>query len=152
MNPNFLKSHELAYEISLRLGRKVIDTVERNRKTLRGALSQESANRSFIYLVDVYTFDENFSELELSLKDIAEFIASISRIHRLQVNNDVETSHKQSLLVRLFELESDLADKHFTNDTPACSTPVRYSPNAPGSAVTSPSVPSNTSKKITGFK
>ncbi|KAK9884377.1 hypothetical protein WA026_005331 [Henosepilachna vigintioctopunctata] len=62
MNPNFLKSYELACEVSLRVGRKVIDTVERNRKTLRGALSQESANRSFISLVD-----ENFTELELSV-------------------------------------------------------------------------------------
>ncbi|KAK9880960.1 hypothetical protein WA026_013284 [Henosepilachna vigintioctopunctata] len=172
MNPNFLKSHELAYEVSLRLGRKVIDTVERNRKTLRGALSQENANRSFVSLVDVYTFDENFSELELSLNEIADLIASISstssrddysrlstrlthcsgRIHRLQVNNDVETSHKQSLLFKLYELESDLSDKQLNNDTPACSTPVRYSTNVPGSAVISPSVSSNTSKRIPVFK
>ncbi|KAK9882910.1 hypothetical protein WA026_023709 [Henosepilachna vigintioctopunctata] len=48
MNPNFLKSHNLAYEAPLRLRRKIIDTIERNRKTGRKAKSQENANRSFI--------------------------------------------------------------------------------------------------------
>lgn len=70
MEPNHLLSKELNYELRLR---KVDPegSVDEKRKLLRGLLSQESANRSFLEGVsNNYLFKEDAKEIKESLDDL----------------------------------------------------------------------------------
>lgn len=126
--PNHLRSFELTYEISVR-GIVPPTTVQEKRKVLRGILSQEKSERSFMEIVDTYTFEENVKEIRDTLTDIKALLQHIKheslddikrlesrithssgRISRLVPESEVEKLIKQELLRDVLILEADLAD------------------------------------------
>ncbi|KAL3273352.1 hypothetical protein HHI36_014800 [Cryptolaemus montrouzieri] len=75
LNPNFLKTSDLSYEIVLRN----IDppaTVEDKRRILKGILAQEGSDRSFIGITDPYDLKDNVNELTESITDISNLVSN----------------------------------------------------------------------------
>lgn len=131
INPDFLKAHELAYEVAIRIGKEdVAKTVEQNRKLLRGLLAQEKGDRSFTEIQDVYTVSENVKELLLSISDLTDKISKLTpgsnvsdfkriedrlshcskRLHRILVEDDCEEKQKREVAIKIIELEADFYD------------------------------------------
>lgn len=71
MDPNFLKTSELTYELKLRAIAVEDDaTVDRKRKLLRGALSASAGNRSFSVPKNTYARAIDLAEIGVTLSDL----------------------------------------------------------------------------------
>lgn len=146
LNPNYLRSFELTYEISIR-GIVPPTTVQEKRKVLRGLLSQENSDRSFVEISDTYKFDENVKEIGDTLNDIEALLQHLSdessddekklesrithatgRISRLFAQSEFENNVKQELLKRVLILEADFSDRH-VNRNPIVQSPSHSSQN-----------------------
>jgi len=145
INPNYLKTHELSYEIAIRLGKIPGDKVEERRKLLRGLLAQETADRSFWSTQDTYTVAENLAELKTSIDDLTTIIGKLDsdlsevdyrrmvtrlthcsgRVHRMHCETPEETKAKQEFLFQILGLEADLHALKFPEANIATSTPIR---------------------------
>lgn len=137
MEPNHLKINELDYELRLRNIEPTGD-VESKRKTLRGLLSQERANRSFGTKLNPFLFAEDKQFILETINDlrtkIDEFTGTqdnlqkrissrlthlANRIHRLNLVDDEHHQIKSELNLQLISLEADLADKlNIAHSTP----------------------------------
>lgn len=145
MEPNHLKVAELNYELKVRNVDPVGET-DKKRKILRGLLSQESANRSFVQgsTVHPYTFQDDCKEISATITDLTNVIDSYQttgdsslkkrissrlthlsgRMQRLIANNEEEEVKKGELQILILELEGDFAFK----DVPSTSTPTELTP------------------------
>lgn len=130
LNPSFLKSFELTYEIKIR-GIEPPSTVDEKRKILRGLLSQESSERSFFEVVDNYTYVESLGEIRDTLAEVTQLISNFDgaknsddfkrintrlthvsgRVQRLNSGIDETKTERQALYREILSLESDFADK-----------------------------------------
>lgn len=130
INPAYLRTNELSYEISLR-GVEPPSNADDKRKVLRGLLSQESADRSFSFSSESEAFKDMTSAVKESLGDITDLVKKFSgsvsdtdykrlitrlthatgRVRRATPANNTEKSDQQKLLTEIMILESDLADK-----------------------------------------
>lgn len=140
MEPNDLKVKELDYELKIRKISPEGD-VQNKRKLLRGALSQESANRSTLQvaIVSPIPYDDDVAEIMETMADlkgvIEEFSGSKSdsafrrinsrlthlsgRIQRLVDDDTNQAKVKGDLQMELLVLEGDFAFKL----VPIASTP-----------------------------
>lgn len=152
MEPNHLKVAELTYELKVR-NVDLVGDVDKKRKILRGLLSQESANRSFIQgsIAHPYTFQNDLKEISETISDLKTVIATYTtsgdcalkkrissrlthlsgRMQRLVTENEEEDQQKRELQFLILELEGDFAFK----DVPSASTPTALTLPADGAAV-----------------
>lgn len=74
MDPNYLKVNELIYDLKLR-NLDSTGSVDIKRIILRGALSQENANRSFQEtFTNPYLHDDDVKEIKQTLDELMELI------------------------------------------------------------------------------
>lgn len=146
LNVNFLKSHELKYEIEIR-GEKPPSTVEEKRRLLRGLLAQEDGNRSFREVKNEFDFDLDSAGIQQTLHELRPLIDNFSgsendmdhkrlttrlshvagRLKRVNYDTDSDDQVKslKTLSDTLIMLESDLAEKVFPSYAPhSSSTPI----------------------------
>lgn len=130
MDVNSLKSTEVDYEIKIR-SQVPSGDVDNRRKILRGLLSQERGNRSFISILNPFTFDEDVKEIEETIADLQQLISSLTdpvnanvlkritarlthisgRVHRMNVE-DVDQRGKQTgYAQQVLLLEADFDEK-----------------------------------------
>lgn len=143
MQPNYLKVHELDYEIKIR---DVVPTgnSDDKRKILRGLLSQADANRSFYTIKNPYLFATDAKEAQETLDDLLSKIQNFSgsksdleykrlssrlchvsgRISRFVIESDEEESERQRLQMFLLSLEGELAERVAPVISIESSTPV----------------------------
>lgn len=130
MDPHHLRVNEIDYEISVR-GIVPLGDIDSKRKILRGLLSQEKANRSFVSPTSSYGFETDHAETQTTLDDlkarINEFtgpstsvaykrissrLAHVSgRIHRMVTDSPAQGELKDKLHLQLLSLEGDLEEK-----------------------------------------
>lgn len=145
MEPNHLKVAELTYELKIRNVEPTGD-VDQKRKILRGLLSQETANRSFVqslsihpysFQVDVKAILETIRDLKLVIENyrtsgdkvlgsrITSRLTHLSgRMQRLVSENEEDDKTKRDLQLQILELEGDFAFK----EVPRTSTPTELIP------------------------
>lgn len=154
MEPNYLKSSELDYEIKIR-GFEPTGDVDKRRKVLRGLLNQQKANRSFTDgFVECFSFDEDVKGVNDTLKDLTDKIKSLSgrpdpiefkrlnsrlthisgRIRRVKITTDEQTDKINDIQLKVLDLEGELA-AHSTSEVAIAtgsSTPVATNIPSPG--------------------
>lgn len=111
MEPNFLKSKELLYEI---LSRGVSDPgdAETRRKTLRALLHREKRERSLSSIKSPFSFEQDVLEIRVSLDDISNLLSgtevlSTSLLRRLESR----LAHLSARINRLDPDETQAEDK-----------------------------------------
>lgn len=128
INPNFLKSEELSYEISVR-GLAVPSSYDDKRKALRGLLKQQESQRATTKIKNSRTFEVDEKEFLASLKDIENKIKGLPTCNkpdeyariacrlchlagRLNLMNveEANKSNFDALRLSLLYAENDLAD------------------------------------------
>lgn len=144
MDPGSLKQEELNYELRIR-GLSSSGTVDLKRRLLRGALSQESANRSFQeHVSHPYKIEEDVAEIQVTLDELKKLIEEFNgnrtdsvyrritsrlihvsrRIAKVPTTDHDEDEQKKSLNTALLMLEGDLEDKLISSIPPLhASTP-----------------------------
>lgn len=107
MDPNLLKTNELTYELLLRDVDSSKMKVDEKRKFLRGCLSQENGNRSFVELTnplkfmdDILGIKETYDNLNLK---ISNFVGDINDCKRIETR----LNHLSGRIARLNALEPD---------------------------------------------
>lgn len=143
---NALILHELDYEIKIREVEPK-GNMDEKRKLLRGLLSQESANRSFAQIKNLYGFKTDKKEILESLSSIKTKIGEFSgskndnkykglatrlwhvsgRISRMNTESEEQISEKKDLKNQVIILEADLDEKV----SPLTSTPLTLAPALP---------------------
>lgn len=132
LNVNYLKAHELKYEIEIR-GEDSPSTVEEKRRLLRGLLAQEDNNRSFRDIKNEFDFDTDSEGIQQTLDELRPLVDHFSgsendndhkrlttrlshvaaRLNRVNcdASSDDQVKKLKALSDLLIMLESDLAEK-----------------------------------------
>lgn len=130
INPAYLRTGELSYEILIR-GVEPPTNADEKRKVLRGLLSQENSDRSFSSSTEAEAFTNMTSAVKESLKDVSDLVNKFSgsvfdteykrlitrlthvtgRVRRAVPADDSERGEQQKFLKEIMILESELADK-----------------------------------------
>lgn len=126
MEPNFLKTGELSYEILSR-GASDAGDADTKRKILRGLLHREKQERGLSSVKSPFTFEKDVEEIKVSLSDITKLLSgsevpSTSLLRRLEsrlahlsarINrlnpDDTQADVKKALALEVLSLEGTFA-------------------------------------------